>query len=65
MQDADSPLPFTLNNLANTCLILRCVHNFLPSLESGLFTPQCVFSQWYYSTTVAKYIGTVKSARSS
>lgn len=61
MQDADSPLPFTLNNLVNTCLILRCVHSFLPSLDSGLFTPQCVFSHG----GIILPVGTINSARSS
>lgn len=34
MQGAESPLPLTLENLANTCFSFRCVHTFLPSLEN-------------------------------
>lgn len=56
-QDADSPLPLTLNNLVNTCLILRCTHNFFPGLESGLFKSQCVFSH----SGIILSVGTVKS----
>lgn len=57
MQDADSPLSLTLNNLVNTGLILGFLHNFLPSLESGLLKSQCVFSH----SGIILPVGTVKS----